>query len=266
MDKKTQVMKYFDAIGRRYDLADTLMSFGLHFIWRRTCMRRLIIKHGYRILDLCGGAGEFARRIARAGPQGLPVVCDLSMTMLTAGKGRGPHHSTKKKIQWVRGDAEYLCFANNSFDAVIVGYGIRNLADLESGLREMRRVLIPGGKLVIMEFSIPRTPWIRTLYKWYSFKIMPSFGKLITGEDAPFIYLSESVRSFPDPRTVRTILQSAGFNRVSFERFSDGLVTVYSGMKPNARLIDAEHRPGKRKTLTAGSSSNRISPSMYSNS
>lgn len=228
LEKKERLVQYFDAIGRRYDLADTLMSFGLHFQWRRVSLRQLDIKPGYRILDLCGGAGEFARRIADTGTEGLPVVCDLSRSMLAAGKNRGGQDKPQNRIQWVQGDAEQLGFAENTFDAVIIGYGIRNLEDLTRGLQEMRRVLLPGGKLVIMEFSIPRTPWIRTLYHWYSFKIMPSFGRLITGESAPFIYLAESVRNFPLPESVQSILKAAGFIRVTFKRLSDGLVTVYS--------------------------------------
>ncbi len=207
------------------------MSFGLHFSWRRNSLRHLDIKTGYRILDLCGGAGEFARRIAGTGTKGLAVVCDLSRAMLTAGKNKSTGHAPQNRIQWVQSDAEQLGFAENSFDAVIVGYGIRNLEDLHHGLQEMHRVLIPGGSLVIMEFSIPQNRWLRILYHWYSFKIMPTFGKVITGEKAPFIYLAESIRRFPPPERVQGILESAGFVRVTFQPLSNGLVTVYSATK-----------------------------------
>ena len=230
-DKKELLVQYFDAIGRRYDLADTLMSFGLHFFWRRAALKHLAITTGYRILDLCGGAGEFARRIAGTGTRGMPVVCDLSRSMLAAGKNKNAEKPFENPIQWVRSDAEQLGFAKSSFDAVIVGYGIRNLADLSRGLQETHRVLIPGGKLVIMEFSIPQNRWIRTLYHWYSFWIMPAFGKLITGEDAPFIYLAESIREFPSPERVSDILRCAGFVQVRFHHLSNSLVTVYSAIK-----------------------------------
>jgi demethylmenaquinone methyltransferase / 2-methoxy-6-polyprenyl-1,4-benzoquinol methylase len=230
-DKKKVVVQYFDAIGKRYDLADTLMSFGLHFFWRRAALKHLAIKTGYRILDLCGGAGEFARRIAGTGTRGMTVVCDLSRSMLAAGKRKSIENLPENSIQWVRSDAEQLGFATNSFDAVILGYGIRNLSDLTQGLQEIHRVLIPGGKLVIMEFSIPQNRWIRSLYHWYSFSVMPGFGRLITGEDAPFIYLAESIRCFPPPERVQDILASAGFIQVTFQRLSNGLVTVYSAAK-----------------------------------
>jgi demethylmenaquinone methyltransferase/2-methoxy-6-polyprenyl-1,4-benzoquinol methylase len=230
-DKKKVVVQYFDAIGKRYDLADTLMSFGLHFFWRRAALKYLPIKTGYRILDLCGGAGEFARRIAGTRTRGMSVVCDLSRSMLAAGKSSRAEKPCENPIQWVQSDAEQLGFAKKSFDAVIVGYGIRNLSDIAQGLREIHRVLIPGGKLVIMEFSIPQSRWIRILYHWYSFGIMPGFGRLITGEAAPFIYLADSIRKFFPPKKVQEIIASAGFIRVTCQPLSNGLVTVYSAIK-----------------------------------
>jgi demethylmenaquinone methyltransferase/2-methoxy-6-polyprenyl-1,4-benzoquinol methylase len=230
-DKKKVVVQYFDAIGQRYDLADTLMSFGLHFFWRRAVLKHLAPAKGSRILDLCGGAGEFARRIAGTCTPGMTVVCDLSRSMLAAGKRRTDDKTSDNPIQWVRSDAEQLGFAEQSFDAVVVGYGIRNLSDLPRGLREIHRVLVPGGKLVIMEFSVPRNRWIRVLYHWYSFRVMPGFGRLITGEDAPFIYLAESIRTFPPPEKVREMIASAGFVRVTFQPLSNGLVTVYSAIR-----------------------------------
>jgi demethylmenaquinone methyltransferase/2-methoxy-6-polyprenyl-1,4-benzoquinol methylase len=230
-DKKKVVVQYFDAIGQRYDLADTLMSFGLHFFWRRAVLKHLAPAKGSRILDLCGGAGEFARRIAGTRTSGMAVVCDLSRSMLAAGKRRTDDKTSDNPIQWVRSDAEQLGFAEQSFDAVVVGYGIRNLSDLPRGLREIHRVLVPGGKLVIMEFSIPHSRWLRMVYHWYSFRVMPGFGRLITGEQAPFVYLAESIRAFPPPEKVREMIASAGFARVTAQPLSNGLVTVYSAIR-----------------------------------
>ncbi|MEX1312605.1 MAG: ubiquinone/menaquinone biosynthesis methyltransferase [Desulfotignum sp.] len=235
--KKQRVVQYFDAIGKRYDLADTLMSFGLHFFWRRAVLKHLTPGKGSRILDLCGGAGEFARRITGTGTSGMTVVCDLSRSMLAAGKRRTDNKTSDNPIQWVRSDAEQLGFADKSFDAVVVGYGIRNLSDLPRGLYEIHRVLVPGGKLVTMEFSIPRNRWIRAVYHWYSFWIMPGFGRLITGEDAPFIYLAESIRTFPPPKKVREMITSAGFVGVTAQPLSNGLVTVYSAIKQEHLFI-----------------------------
>jgi demethylmenaquinone methyltransferase/2-methoxy-6-polyprenyl-1,4-benzoquinol methylase len=161
----------------------------------------------------------------------MTVVCDLSRSMLAAGKSNRAEKPCENPIQWVQSDAEQLGFAKKSFDAVIVGYGIRNLSDIAQGLREIHRVLIPGGKLVIMEFSIPQSRWIRILYHWYSFGVMPGFGRLITGEAAPFIYLADSIRKFFPPKKVQEIIASAGFIRVTCQPLSNGLVTVYSAIK-----------------------------------
>jgi demethylmenaquinone methyltransferase/2-methoxy-6-polyprenyl-1,4-benzoquinol methylase len=207
------------------------MSFGLHFFWRRAVLKHLAPAKGSRILDLCGGAGEFARRIAGTRTSGMAVVCDLSRSMLAAGKRRTDDKTSDNPIQWVRSDAEQLGFAEQSFDAVVVGYGIRNLSDLPRGLREIHRVLVPGGKLVIMEFSIPHSRWLRMVYHWYSFRVMPGFGRLITGEQAPFVYLAESIRAFPPPEKVREMIASAGFARVTAQPLSNGLVTVYSAIR-----------------------------------
>lgn len=230
-EKRTRVINYFNAIGQRYDLADSLMSFGLHFFWRKACLRYLDMKKDSCILDLCGGTGEFARRIARLHSTGLSVVCDFSPTMMAAGKKKAADRLPENKIHWIQGDAEQLGFSNNCLDAVFVGFGIRNLVDMPGGFAEIYRVLKPGGKLIIMEFSIPETPWIKTLYNWYSFKIMPFLGKVITGEDAPFIYLAESVRRFPSPETIKTLLETTGFSQVSFNRLTDGIVIAYSARK-----------------------------------
>jgi len=231
IEKRTRMIHYFNAIGQRYDLADSLMSFGLHFFWRKACLQYLDRKKDSCILDLCGGTGEFARRIARLQTRGLFVVCDFSPAMMAAGKKKTAGRSGENTIHWMQGDAEQLGFRNNCFDAVFVGFGIRNLVDMPGGFAEIFRVLKPGGKLIIMEFSTPKTPWIKTLYNWYSFKIMPFFGKIITGEDAPFTYLAESVQRFPAPETIKALLEASGFSRVSFNRLTDGIVIAYSARK-----------------------------------
>lgn len=229
--KKEQLIGYFDAIGRRYDLADTLMSFGLHFLWRKTCLNRLGLRPGLCILDLCGGTGEFARLALKAMKgTGVSVVCDLSMSMMAAGKDKA-NRVYDKPVYWVRGDAEALGFADQVFDAVIVGFGVRNLVHLDRGLQEIFRVLTCGGKLLVLEFSIPVSPWVRAIHHWYSFKVMPGFGKAITRHDTPFRYLAESVVQFPSPESLTDILRRAGFSQATFKRLTNGIVSVHVGTK-----------------------------------
>ncbi|RJQ50105.1 MAG: ubiquinone/menaquinone biosynthesis methyltransferase [Desulfobacteraceae bacterium] len=229
IEKRKRILAHFDAIARRYDLADTLLSFGLHALWRRTALRPLALKNGHRILDLCGGTGAFADRIAKASSGGMTVVCDLNRAMMLAG--RGSRTWKRGIIQWVQGDAENLGFSASSFDVVTVGFGVRNLVDLQKGLIEIRRILKEGGALVILEFSVPVSPPIRRLYHFYSFKIIPMMAKALTGEEAPFRYLAESIRVFPPPEGVSTAMESAGFSAVVFRRLTNGIVTVYYGTK-----------------------------------
>ncbi|WP_051434427.1 ubiquinone/menaquinone biosynthesis methyltransferase [Desulfonatronum lacustre] len=236
-EKRRLVLGHFEAIARRYDLADALLSFGLHFLWRRRAMRRLRLHIGDRVLDLCGGTGDFAVAAAKAvGSAGMVVVCDISRAMMGAGRRKAARAGVSDRIVWIQGDAERMGFARDSFDAVIVGYGIRNFVVLEQGLREMHRVLAPGGTCMAMEFSIPSTPWVRRLYQFYSFRILPWAGALITGTAAPFHYLSESIRVFPAPEQVQNLMTANGFANTSFERLSNGLAVLYSGKKRSPNI------------------------------
>ncbi|RJR50765.1 MAG: ubiquinone/menaquinone biosynthesis methyltransferase [Desulfobacteraceae bacterium] len=275
-EKRRLLREHFDRIAGRYDLADTLLSCGLHFHWRKIAMDRLFNNSDastrgsklpaancgesstsrgvslyfdslaytavgggecarysrFRFLDLCGGTGDFAILAAnKYAPRGLTLVCDLNSAMMHAGKIRASRTFRGKSILWVQGDAEKLGFPDCSFDAMTVGYGIRNLVNLENGLREMFRVLKKKGKLVIMEFSLPVSSWLRYIYDLYSFKVMPRLGRLITGESDPFLYLAESVRTFHSPEKVADVMSGVGFRRVEVERLTNGLVSIYVAEK-----------------------------------
>ncbi len=236
-EKRRLIRGHFDAIAFRYDLADTLLSFGLHFFWRRRALGRLGLRPGDRVLDLCAGTADFAVLAAgQVGPGGVAIACDISREMMEVGRKKAIRAGVEKQISWVQGDAEGMGFDRESFDAVIVGYGIRNFVFLEQGLREIHRVLKPGGKFLAMEFSIPKTTWVRALYRVYSFRIMPGAGRLITGTADPFKYLAESIRVFPAPDQIRAMLTSCGFAKAGFDRLTNGLAALYFGEKPgNAR-------------------------------
>lgn len=231
-DKRRLVDRHFETIAPRYVLADAILSFGLDSRWRKRAVQRLALKPGDKVLDLCGGTADFAVLAAgRVAPEGTVTVCDISRAMMLAGRPRVERSHHERNILWVQGDAENLGFPDGTFDAVTVGFGVRNLVHLERGLTEMFRVLKHDGKLAILEFSVPKTRWIRGLYEQYSFRIMPRAGKVITGTSAPFRYLAESIRVFPTPERVKAMLEESGFSRVTIRRLTDGIAVVYLATK-----------------------------------
>ncbi len=237
--KKDFVREQFDRIAGAYDRANRVFSFGRDVAWRRRSVRRLGIRPGDRVLDVCGGTGDLALlAAARAGATGLAVVADISREMLLAGRERPRVRRPvpgRAPIRWLRADAERLPFAPAAFDAVTAGFGIRNLADLDAGLREMHRVLRPGGRLLVLEFAVPPGRVFRRLYHFYSFRVMPLEGRLLYGDSAPARYLVTSIRSFPAPAQVASRLRSAGFTVDEARPLTRGVAFAYLGTKPPAR-------------------------------
>jgi demethylmenaquinone methyltransferase / 2-methoxy-6-polyprenyl-1,4-benzoquinol methylase len=242
-EKKRLVQDQFDRIAGRYDRADALLSLGLHFSWKQKTVRRLELRPGDRVLDACGGTGDLALRAARkVGAGGSAVVCDLNEPMMAAGQKRaGVANDRSGAVIFVRGDAERLPFPDASFDAATVGFGLRNLVDLDRGLREIARVLKPGGRFAGLEFSLPSRRWQRSLYAFYSFRLMLPAARLITGTDGPFRYLAESIRVFAESGDIAGGIRRAGLSDVGAQPLSLGLVTIYSGRKPQ----EAHHADGR---------------------
>lgn len=231
-DKRRLVDAHFETIAQRYDLADAILSFGLDSLWRKKAVQRLALKRGDDVLDLCGGTADFAVLAAeRVAPEGTVTVYDISRAMMLAGRRKVERSHHERNVLWVQGDAEDLAFPGDTFDAVTVGFGIRNLIHLERGLTETCRVLKRDGRLAILEFSVPKTRWMRDVYEKYSFRIMPCAGKAITGASAPFAYLAESIRVFPTPERVKAVLEESGFARVTIQRLTGGIAVVYLATK-----------------------------------
>ncbi len=232
-EKKRLVQEHFDPIARTYDLADRFLSIGLDARWRRKAIRLLDLKRGDLVLDACGGTGGLAKLAARqVRPGGRVVVYDLNLPMMKAGRDTLAGDGTRDPISCVQGDGEEMSFPGATFDAVTIGLGLRNLAQPEKGLDECLRVLAPGGRLMIFEFSVPRNRLLRGLFHLYSFYWMPFIGRLICGTGAPFRYLAESVRVFPEPESVAAMIRRSGFSDVRFTRLFDGLAVIYLGVKP----------------------------------
>jgi demethylmenaquinone methyltransferase / 2-methoxy-6-polyprenyl-1,4-benzoquinol methylase len=241
-EKKRLVQEQFDPIARTYDLADTVLSFGLDSRWRRKAVRLLGLEKGDFVLDVCGGTARLARLAAgRVGSDGRAVVYDFNLPMMLAGKGKIEPGKDTASISFIQGDAEDLSFPGGRFGAVSIGFGIRNLAHPEKGLSEFFRVLKPGGKLMILEFSLPINRLVRSLYHFYSFRWMPLIGRLICGTEEPFRYLAESIRIFPKPEMLAGLIRDSGFTDVGFRRLSNGIAVAYFGVKP-LPLADSEKR------------------------
>ena len=232
-DQKVKyVLKHFNSIARKYDFMNTLLSFGLHYPWKRKAVEALELKLGYRVIDVCGGTADLAIGIAqKIGPEGRVCLYDINRAMMEVGREKIARSSPPGKIGLIQGDAEQMACLIGQFDGAIVGFGIRNLTHMENGFEEMYRVLKPGGKLVCLEFSRPTSLWFRWLYDFYSFHIMPWIGKLFTGHREAYTYLPESIRKFPLQEELSFILRKIGFIQVSYQNLTNGIAVIHTGIK-----------------------------------
>jgi len=227
----------FSSVANRYDVMNDAMSGGLHRLWKNHLINRLRPKPGLALLDVAGGTGDIAFRFLEAlGNDPAPkvpkvTVCDINPEMLDVGRGRAMDRGFWKDIEWVEGNAEKLPFEDNRFDAVTIAFGIRNVTHIEKAVAEAHRVLKPGGKYLVLEFSSTTVPMIRDIYDWYSFNVIPKMGKAITDDEASYQYLVESIRKFPAPKVFEGYLKKAGFKRVFKDQLAGGVVTLYGGWK-----------------------------------
>jgi demethylmenaquinone methyltransferase / 2-methoxy-6-polyprenyl-1,4-benzoquinol methylase len=231
-EKRKLVDEHFDSIATKYDWMNTLLSFGLHYRWKRIAVRMAGIKTGGVVLDVCGGTADLALLAANVvGSAGGVLVYDINRAMMQKGKAKAADSGLTGRIVFVRGDAERISFPDNSFDAVMVGFGIRNFVHLQRGLEEMYRVLKKGGSFTILEFSMPGPAWFRALYNFYSFAIMPLVGKVLAGSRQAYTYLPESIRLFPLPDQLSAMLYEIGFSAVSYKRLTNGIAVVHRAEK-----------------------------------
>jgi demethylmenaquinone methyltransferase / 2-methoxy-6-polyprenyl-1,4-benzoquinol methylase len=231
-EKENWVLRHFDSIADKYDGMNTLLSFGLHYVWKRNAVRTLNLRGGEKVLDLCGGTADLAILAARAvGAEGRVVLYDINRAMIVAGRPKVQKAEMSGRIRFVQGNAERIAIPANRFDAAMVGFGIRNLTRMEKGFEEMYRVLKPGGKLMCLEFSTPPFPPFRWLYDFYSFAIMPWVGKVFTGSRAAYTYLPESIRKFPVRDELAEILRGIGFTEVTYRSYTGGIAVVHTGIK-----------------------------------
>lgn len=231
-DKARLVMDHFESIADRYDIANTIASFGMHYLWKRQAVRLLDLMEGEKVLDVCGGTGDLSVLMKRVvGRSGVVVLSDLNYSMIRRGRYKPTHSTARGQISYIQSDAEQMALRSDSFDAVIAGFGIRNLVDMHAGLKEIYRLLRPGGRFVCLEFSHPPNAWFRKLYDVYSFRVMPYITRIVLGSRRPFLHLSESIRVFPGPDEFSQILVAARFQDVAYHLLTNGIVAVHRGKK-----------------------------------
>jgi len=231
-EKAGRVAQVFDSVAPRYDLMNDLMSFGLHRLWKRFAILLSGVKRGDRVLDLAGGTGDLARLLLpRVTPGGGVVMADINASMLEQGRARLLDEGLCRGLNFVQADAERLPFTDASFECVTIAFGLRNVSVKERALQAMYRVLKPGGRLLVLEFSRPNLPGLQPLYDRYSFDVLPTMGRLVAGDADSYRYLAESIRMHPDQETLRGMMETAGFERCQYYNLSGGIVAAHRGYR-----------------------------------
>lgn len=238
-DKQKLVRNVFDRVAQKYDIMNDVMSGGLHRLWKNELIHALRPSAGMRLLDMAGGTGDIAFRFlesARKNPANgenpaQVTVCDINASMLEVGRDRAIDRGILDNIEWVCANAEDLSFPDNHFDAYTIAFGIRNVTRIDKALKEAYRVLKPGGRLLVLEFSTVDLPLLGDLYDAYSFHFIPRFGQMITGDKDSYQYLVESIRQFPPQEDFKTMIEAAGFGQVSYRNMTGGVVALHSGWR-----------------------------------
>lgn len=231
-DKAALVRGVFDSVAGKYDLMNDLMSLGIHRIWKRLAVQLSNVRKGEQVLDLAGGTGDLSVLFEkRVGPTGKIVLADINSEMLRNGRNRLIDKGLIANITYAQVNAECLPFADNTFDCVCIGFGLRNVTDKMSALRSMFRVLKPGGRLIVLEFSHPTDKLTEKVYDFYSFSILPKIGKVIAQDEDSYRYLAESIRMHPKQEELKSMMQQAGFERCEYFNMTQGIVAVHRGYK-----------------------------------
>ncbi|MDO8882207.1 bifunctional demethylmenaquinone methyltransferase/2-methoxy-6-polyprenyl-1,4-benzoquinol methylase UbiE [Pseudotabrizicola sp.] len=230
-DKAGMVHGVFTRVANKYDIMNDLMSGGVHRLWKDAMMDWLAPRPGQRLLDVAGGTGDVAFRFLNRAPGASAVVCDLTESMLIAGRQRAEADSMADRLGWVVGDAMALPFESNSFDVYTSSFGIRNVTRVADALSEAYRVLRPGGRLMVLEFSQIPNDLMQKAYDLYSFNVIPLMGQIVAGDRDSYQYLVESIRKFPDQENFATMIRQAGFDQVKYRNQTMGIAALHSGWK-----------------------------------
>ncbi|RRJ83140.1 bifunctional demethylmenaquinone methyltransferase/2-methoxy-6-polyprenyl-1,4-benzoquinol methylase UbiE [Aestuariirhabdus litorea] len=232
-DKEKRVAEVFHSVAQKYDIMNDFLSGGVHRLWKRFTIEVSGVRAGNSVLDIAGGTGDLTIKFSRlVGEKGRVVLADINESMLKVGRDRLMDRGVAGNVEYVQANAECLPFPDNSFDVVTIAFGLRNVTDKDAALRSMQRVLKPGGRLLVLEFSKTTHPLLSKIYDTYSFNLLPVIGKVVADDADSYRYLAESIRMHPDQETLEGMMRSAGFERTSYHNMTGGIVALHRGIKP----------------------------------
>ncbi|KFZ30599.1 ubiquinone biosynthesis methyltransferase UbiE [Pseudidiomarina salinarum] len=231
-EKQGLVANVFNSVAKKYDVMNDVMSFGIHRLWKRYTIDCSGVRSGMKVLDIAGGTGDLTEQFSRrVGPTGEVVLADINNAMLEVGRDKLRNRGIVGNVRYVQANAEELPFADNSFDIITIAFGLRNVTEKQKALESMLRVLKPGGRLLVLEFSKPVLPVLSSAYDFYSFNVLPQMGRMVAGDAESYQYLAESIRMHPDQETLKGMMETAGYEQVTFTNLTGGIVALHRGFK-----------------------------------
>lgn len=232
-DKAHRVRGVFDSVAQKYDMMNDAMSFGVHRFWKRFAIAQTGVKAGDQVLDVAAGTADLSIQLSKlVGKSGTVYVSDINAAMLAVGREKLENHGIIDNVEYVQANAECLPFPDNKFDCITIAFGLRNVTDKQAAIDSMFRILKPGGRLLILEFSKPRSDLFSKIYDAYSFTLLPKLGKWIAGDPDSYQYLAESIRKHPDQETLKGMMKLTGFSPVTYHNLTGGIVALHKGYKP----------------------------------
>lgn len=232
-EKASRVADVFHSVAGKYDLMNDLMSGGIHRLWKRFTIELSGVRSGHRVLDIAGGTGDLTAKFSRlVGETGEVVLADINDSMLKVGRDKLMDIGIAGNVRFTQADAQYLPFPDNTFDCITIAFGLRNVTDKDMALASMLRVLKPGGRLLVLEFSKPTNGLLEKAYDFYSFNVLPKIGQLVTDDADSYQYLAESIRMHPDQDTLKGMMENAGFGNCKYHNMTGGVVALHRGYKP----------------------------------
>jgi demethylmenaquinone methyltransferase/2-methoxy-6-polyprenyl-1,4-benzoquinol methylase len=230
--KASMVAEVFDSVAAKYDVMNDLMSMGIHRLWKRYTIDCSGVRAGHHVLDLAGGTGDLTAKFSRlVGEKGKVVLADINGAMLKVGRDKLRDMGIVGNVDYVQANAEALPFPDNSFDLITIAFGLRNVTDKDKALASMYRILKPGGRLLVLEFSKPEQEILSKVYDFYSFHVLPKMGKIVANDSESYQYLAESIRMHPDQETLKSMMEQAGFEQTTYTNLTGGVVALHRGFK-----------------------------------